>query len=283
MSIELRRPARDDIGELGRIAYDSFRDIAERHGFPPDFESVEFAQRVLGLMLRYEDIYSLAAYENGRPRGIANMIKWGSFGGVGPVAVDIDAQEAGIGRKLMLNVLEHARASGFESVRLNQDSFNMRSLALYASVGFDLREPLAYMTLRDDLPRAPNTRPATQEDVDAMDALCREIYRVTRRGEMVNTIAIGLPAVVYDDGRIRGYVIGTAWGHGVAESDDVMLALFAALGSAAPASTVHVPMREGEFYRRTLAAGHRNRKVVNMMTFGPYESPSGTYVPSGLG
>jgi ribosomal protein S18 acetylase RimI-like enzyme len=283
MSIELRRPSRDDIGELGRIAYESFRDIAERHGFPPDFESVVFAQRVLGLMLRYEDIYSLAAYEDGRPRGVANMIKWGSFGGIGPVAVDIEAQEGGIGRKLMLDLIEHGRASGFASMRLNQDSFNMRSLALYASVGFDLREPLAYMTLRDDLRRDPNTRPATPDDIDAMDALCRDIYRVSRRGEMVNTIAIGLPAVVYDDGRIRGYMIGTAWGHGVAESDEVMLALFATLGAMAPGSNVHVPMREAGFYRRTLAAGHRNRKIVNLMTYGPYDAPSGTYVPSGLG
>jgi hypothetical protein len=41
-------------------------------------------------------------------------------------------------------------------------------------------------------------------------------------------------------------------------------------------------MRSGELYRRALAAGHRNRKVMNLMALGPYEDPQGTWVPSVL-
>ena len=37
MTIELRRPQPEHITELGRICYEAFRDIAESHGFPPDF------------------------------------------------------------------------------------------------------------------------------------------------------------------------------------------------------------------------------------------------------
>ena len=36
-------------------------------------------------------------------------------------------------------------------------------------------------------------------------------------------------------------------------------------------------MRQGDLYRRALAAGHRNRKVMNLMALGPYEEPQGTY------
>ena len=38
--------------------------------------------------------------------------------------------------------------------------------------------------------------------------------------------------------------------------------------------------RETAIARRALAAGHRNRKVMNLMTYGPYEEPRGTYCPS---
>ena len=58
MTIELRRPQPEHIAELGRICYEAFKDIAESHGFPPDFDSVEFAQGVVGLLMQQETVYS---------------------------------------------------------------------------------------------------------------------------------------------------------------------------------------------------------------------------------
>ena len=114
-----------------------------------------------------------------------------------------------------------------------------------------------------------------------MDALCLEVYRISRKGEYTVLAAAGFPAFVLErGGRIRGYQIGTAIGHGVAESDDDMLALLASIGASMPDAHAHVPMRQGDLYRRALAAGHRNRKVMNLMAYGPYEEPSGTYCPS---
>jgi hypothetical protein len=165
-------------------------------------------------------------------------------------------------------------------VRLCQDAFNMRSLALYASLGFDVKEPLAYMTLADANAVDPNFRPATPDDYDAMDALCRDIYRISRKGEYATLAGAGFPMFVLDRGRITGYLVGTAIGHGVAESEDDMLALLNSIGASVPDSHAHIAMRQGGLYRRALAAGHRNRKVMNLMTFGPYEEPIGTYVPS---
>ena len=279
MPITLRRPAADDVPEIGRICYEAFRDIAESHGFPKDFESPEFAATIIGLFLSQERVYSTAAYDGARPRGSNFLNMWGDCAGIGPISVDLDAQGEGIGRTLMEDVIAHARRQNYEMVRLCQDSFNMRSLALYASLGFEAKEPLAYMALAaGDVD--PAFRPATPEDADAMDELCRRIYGFSRKGEFTLFMQLGFPVFVLDAGHITGYLIGGAIGHGVAETEDGMLALLAGVGASAPGMQNLVPIRSGSLYRRALAAGHRNVKVMNLMALGPYEEPQGTYTPS---
>jgi ribosomal protein S18 acetylase RimI-like enzyme len=281
MAIEIRRPGQEHLAELGRICYDAFYDISTTHGFPPDFASVEFATGVVGLLMRLESVHTAAAFDGDRPRGSNFMNMLGDVAGIGPISVDLDAQGEGIGTLLMQDALRHAGQQGFEQVRLCQDSFNMRSLALYASLGFEVKEPLAYMTLSNAGPPDDNFRPAAPGDYDEMDALCREVYRISRKGEYATLSSAGFPAFVLDRGdRIRGYIIGTAIGHAVAETDDDMLALLAGIGAAMPDAHAHVAMRQGDLYRRALAAGHRNRKVMNLMAYGPYEEPAGTYCPS---
>jgi hypothetical protein len=96
-------------------------------------------------------------------------------------------------------------------------------------------------------------------------------------------LRLGFPAFVSEaDGRMAGYLLGTPFGHGVAESDRILVELMAAMGAQVPESVALAPMRNGELYRRTLEAGHRNQKVMNLMTYGPYEEPTGTYAPSVL-
>jgi GNAT superfamily N-acetyltransferase len=282
MPIELRTTTTADVPELGRICYEAFKDIAESHGFPPDFPTVEFGQLVVGLMLQQEAEYCVSAWDGEAARGSNHIGLWDEGAGLGPISVDLGAQGEGIGRKLMLDVIDHARSAGFERIRLMQDAFNMRSLALYSSLAFDTKEPVAYLELSGAGPVDANFRPATQDDVPAMDALCREIYRVSRKNEISALMSAGFPGFVIDSGRIRGYLIGSAIGHGVAETDDIMLTLFASLGASVPDSLSNLPIREGDLYRRALAAGHRNRKVMNLMAIGPYEDPQGTWVPSVL-
>ena len=91
---------------------------------------------------------------------------------------------------------------------------------------------------------------------------------------------LGFPAFVLDAGHITGYLLGGAIGHGIAETEDGMLALLAGVGAAAPGTQNLVPIRNGALYRRALAAGHKNVKVMNLMALGPYEEPQGTYTPS---
>lgn len=280
MAIELRAPTAADAPELGRICYEAFKDISESHGFPSDFQSVEFAQQIIGLFIQQEDIYAVGAFDSGAPKGSNFLNMWGDVAGIGPVSVDVSSQGRGIGRQTMQDVIAHGRDNNYDMIRLCQDSFNMQSLALYASLGFDTKEPLSYLHLASSLPVDGNVRPATTDDLDAMDELCRSIYRISRKPEYTALLTLGFPAFVVDRGHVAGYILGTVMGHGVAESDDDMLALLAALGAHTPDSHSLVPLRNGELYRRALAAGHRNTKVMNLMALGPYDEPQGTYCAS---
>jgi hypothetical protein len=176
--------------------------------------------------------------------------------------------------------MRNAREAGFEMIRLQQDGFNMQSLALYASLGFDTREPTAVMLLAGEGAGDANVRAATAADVDAMDASCRAIYGVSRKNEIATFMGMGLPALVLDRGGVRGYLTATLLGHGVAESDDDLVTLMTAMGAMMPDAHAFVPVRHGELYRKALAAGHRNVKVMNLMSVGPYEEPKGPYAPS---
>jgi hypothetical protein len=198
------------------------------------------------------------------------------------VSVDISSQGEGIGRATMQHVVAHARERGYEMVRLTQDSFNMRSLALYASLGFVVKEPISYMTLAATNAIDPAFRLATPADFDAMDELCQSIYRISRRNECETLVNLGFPAFVLDRGGVRGYLIGTALGHGVAENDAGMLALINSLGATMPDAHTLVPLRNGALYRGALASGHKNQKVENLMALGPYEEPQGAFCPSAL-
>ena len=280
MAIELRQARAEDVPELGRICYEAFKYIDETHGFALDFPNVEFAQQMIGMLVQQEDVYGVGAFEGTVPKGSNFINMWGDVAGLGPITVDVSSQGTGIGRRLMEDGIAHARRQGYEMVRLCQDSFNMHSLALYSSLGFDTKEPIAYLQLSDASPVDPSFRPATTDDLSAMDELCRSVYRVSRKTECATLLQFGFPAFVIDRGRIAGYLIGTPVGHGVAETDDDMLALLAGHGAAVPDAHSFLPLRNGELYRRALAAGHHNQKVMNLMALGPYEDPQGTYVPS---
>jgi predicted N-acetyltransferase YhbS len=280
MPIELRQPQAADVPELGRICYEAFKDISDRHGFPTDFASVEFAQGIVGLLTQQEAIHSVAAFDGDAARGSNFLGMFDEVGSIGPISVDVTAQGDGIGRMLMEDALSHAAGSGLDMVRLCQDAFNMRSLALYASLGFDVVEPLALLELSDEGPVDANVRPAAQDDIPAMADLCQSVYRVSRRVETEFILSLGFPTYVLDRGRIVGYLIGGVTGHGVAESDDDLLALLNSVGASVPNAESFITLRNGDLYRKALAAAHRNRKTMNLMAHGRYEEPQGPYCPS---
>src|SRR5688572_19946106 len=170
--ITLRAASAGDIDVLSTICFNAFKGINDRHGFPPDFPSVDVARGLMQHMLgQVGHVYSVVAEAGGRVVGSNFLWEGGAVAGVGPVTVDPAAQAASVGRRMMEAVLERARERRISSVRLVQAAFNTRSMSLYTKLGFDVREPLVCLqgNPRSLRPQTPGlvVRKATERDADA--------------------------------------------------------------------------------------------------------------------
>jgi hypothetical protein len=110
--------------------------------FPPDFPSAKTAAGLLPDLLTHPGFHSVAAEQHGRIVG-TNFLDVGStIAGVGPITIDAQAQDSGVGTLLMLDVIERARAKEFIGTRLLQAAYHNRACGLYAKLGFDLQEAI---------------------------------------------------------------------------------------------------------------------------------------------
>jgi hypothetical protein len=127
--------------------------------------------------------------------------------GVGPITVDPKYQNKGIGRQLMTDVLDRAKIKNYPAVRLLQASYHNRSLALCASLGFEVREPISTVQgkpIRAVFP-GRSVRPATESDVGSCNAICKAVHGHDRNGELRDSIKQGSAEVVLQGDKITGY------------------------------------------------------------------------------
>jgi len=281
--IELIRPEPQQVPELARICFEAFKRIHERHSFPPDIPNIELAGHIMGLLVSGKNFYGVAARVNGRLVGSNFISCTDPVGGVGPITVDPAFEGRGVGRALMKAVLDYAQQKGMEQVRLLQDSFNTKSLSLYASLGFDVRTPVGLLDARPALTADSTVRPATTADLPVLDDLSRRLYPCSRRGEIVMLMGMNVPVFVREHGgKIPGYFVPGFLGHGVAETEADALALIGETMRRVPPefAVFFCPLVLGNFYRAILKSGHRLRKIMTYMTLGPYEPPRGIWLPS---
>jgi Acetyltransferase (GNAT) domain len=230
----------------------------------------------------------VVAVSDGQVVGSNFLDERGPVRGVGPITVHPDAQGSGVGRRLMEAVLE--RGAGSTGIRLLQDSFNTQSLALYASLGFEVREPVVVMAGRPRRAPFPGVEVRRLRDEDL--AACGDLHRMVHRFERANELRDALeapalePFVALRDGRVVAYATTLTFfpaAHGVAETEQDMRALIAGALAAgeAPASFL-LPTRQGEVFRWCLDAGLRVVKPMTYMTVGEHHDPSGAWIPSVL-
>lgn len=144
--IHIRRATPADADDIAQILHDAFGGIAARHNFPADFSSPEMIPRFISAFLYHPGIYGVVAESEGRVVGSNFLDCRDAIAGVGPISVDPAVQGRGAGRMLMRAVIDHGRsAPGTRGIRLVQDAFNTVSMSLYASLGFEAKEPLALM------------------------------------------------------------------------------------------------------------------------------------------
>jgi len=277
------RPGRvEDAAECGRIQFEAFKAIADRHNFPPDFPNVEAATGIMTFLLSHPGFHSVVAETDGRVAGCNFLDERSCIAGIGPVAVDPALMSGTIGRQLMKAVMDRAESRRFPGVRLLQIAWNYQSLALYTKLGFDVRETVSALQGPPLLLSIPGhaVRKATAEDLPACHRLCLAIHGHDRAGELEEAVRAGNARVVERSGRITAYATGIGWFcHAVGETNDDLKALIAAAESF-PGPGFLVPSRNGDLFRWCLE--HRLRVVAQatLMTTGLYNEPAGRYLPS---
>jgi GNAT superfamily N-acetyltransferase len=283
MDVTFRPATLDDASNAGRVCYEAFRSIAERHGFPPDFPSPDAATAVLRMLIRTPGVYGVIAERSGRILGSNFIDERSPIRGIGPISVDPAIQDRGLGRRLMRVVLDRAGEDA-AGVRLIQAAYNTRSLSLYTRLGFRTREPLSVLQgppLRIAFP-GHAVRPALEADIDACNALCHEIHGLDRDAEVRSAIARSTATVVEHLGSITGYATLTGFfGHAVARSNQDLMALIAAAPKF-PGPGFLLPTRNHEVFAWCLSQGLKLVMQATLMSVGLYNEPAGAYLPSVL-
>jgi GNAT superfamily N-acetyltransferase len=205
--ILLRGTRPEDAEICGCICYEAFSSISAKHGFPCDLPGPEVAIGFLTMLFSHPHFYCVVAEVDGRIVGSNCLDERSVIAGVGPVTVDPELQNSGVGRLLMQAVLDRVAERGWPGVRLVQAGFHCRSLTLYARLGFAVREPLACLQGRtmQRTVAGCTVRAARSEDLDSCGALSRAVHGFDRSGEMPETIAEGSAIVVERDGQVTGY------------------------------------------------------------------------------
>jgi predicted N-acetyltransferase YhbS len=280
--VTIRRASPEDAAACGRICYEAFGKINADHGFPPELPEVGMATGLLSMMFEHPGFWCVVAEQHGRIVGSNCLDERSGVFGVGPITVDPGIQNQGIGRRLMMAVLDRSRERRAPSVRLLQSAFHNRSLSLYTKLGFDPREPMSVMQgtpLRLKL-EGCMVRPATIADLDAANRVCDRVHGHNRSGELSDAIGQGTARVVERHGRITGYVSGFGYfGHAVGESNLDLQALIADTDSFGGPGMI-VPTRNAELFRWCLEKGLRVLQPLTLMTIGLYNEPAGAYLPS---
>ena len=283
-SIAVRTATSADISACADICFRAFAAINAAHNFPSDVPVPEVAMGIISSCFTAPDFYCTVAEVNGRIAGSNCLDKRAIVHGIGPITVDPDTQNHGVGRKLMQDALEHSRQHGAAGVRLVQAAFHNRSLSLYASLGFDVREPLAVMQGRTRERSVPGctVRPATSADLSACNELSRRVHGFDRGKELAQAIEIGGAIVTERGGRITAYASNLAFfGHATAESNQDLQALIASV-DAFGGPGILVPTRNAELFRWCLGNGLRVVEPMTLMAMGLYNAPAGAFLPSVL-
>lgn len=282
--VVIRAAKPEDSSICGQICYEAFRHISGEHGFPCDFPNADVSTKVISSLFSHPGFYCVVAESGGRIVGSNALDERSLVAGIGPITVDPGAQNLGVGRKLMKAVMDRANETRPAGMRLVQAAYHNRSFSLYASLGFDVREPLSCVQGNPREKRVPGcaVRPAQGADLEACNTLARRVHGFDRGVELEEGIQQKTAVVVERDGRITGYASVLAFfGHATAESNQDLQAVLAS-AEAFQGSGILVPSRNNGLLRWCLANGLKVVQPLTLMSIGLYNEPAGAWLPSVL-
>ena len=281
-AVTIRRATPEDAPVCGQICHEAFYKVNTDHNFPPDVPVPEAGVGMLTQIFSTPGFYCVVAEADGRVIGSNCMDERDAIAGIGPITVDPKTQNRGAGRKLMEAVLDRARERNFVGVRLVQAAFHNRSLSLYTTLGFDVREPLSVFqgpAIKQSYDGFA-VRKAVMSDLEQCNQVAMRVHGLHRGGDLAAAIQQGTATVVERHGRITGYASALAFsGHAVAETNADLQAIIAA-AEAFGGPGMLVPSRNSELFRWCLAHGLRVVEPMTLMSLGLYNEPKGAFIPS---
>jgi predicted N-acetyltransferase YhbS len=282
MPFTIRRAEAADAAQCGAILYTAFQRLADEHRFARDFPSVEVATGLVSMLLATPGFYGIVAEENGRIVGSNFADHRSPIAGIGPISIDPEAQNRGIGRKLMQSAIDHFAAANVPGIRLVQAAYHNRSLCLYTRLGFQTREPLSVMqgpALNKKFP-GYDLRPAMEADIADCNLLCRRVHGFERGVELREAIGARTALVVEHLGRITGYATDIGFfAHAVAETNHDLKSLIGA-ASAFQGPGFLLPTRNHEVFAWCLDSELKLVMQMTLMSIGLYNEPAGAWLPS---
>ena len=285
MTLTIRSMQPNDLPEVSRILYESFRGIAARHGFEPSWKDLASTEKIVRTMFHRQGEICLTAESGGRIAGSVFIYHQDPVAAIGPISVDPSFQSRGAGRRLMTEALDRTR--GAASVRLTQDAFNTTSLSLYASLGFEVREFIVTVSGRPEgpLPDGVEVGPLEHNHLGECLRLMEKIHGVSRIHELSENIGGPTTLVALRQGRVTACSsLVHKYGFGLGETlEDLIAVLQSAADIRAPKPVIFlIPARDSGLFHWCLARGMRAVRPCTLMTRGFYQKPAGRYFISEL-
>ena len=286
MPIKIRPIEEDDAENCGKIGYEAHKAVSSAFGYPSEQPSEEYAVGLIRMLLNNSNSWGVLAEKDAQILGSIFIHRFppSSIAVIGPLTVN-PSVEGGVESVLMNTAIAHAYSQNYDQVRLVQSPSHIRSFVLYTKSGFTLREPLFLIT-----GNALNENPIiqdlglrkveTDEDVSKCNELCLRAHGFTREGELRQAMSQGVAIEIDKKGEIRGYSAGMGlFGHSVASSNEDLKTLIAG-SSVITGPGFFVPARNREIIMWLLEQEFRIQWPANIMTLGPYEEPTMSFLPS---
>ncbi len=281
MKMTTRPAVIEDADICGKICYDAFGALAKEYNYPSDCPSVEAGTGLFTTHLLHPEFYTFIAEIDGKVVASITLSERAEIAGISLIVVDPNVQNSTIGRQLMEYGLDRLKGR-FKGVILAQAAYHVRSLCLYAKLGFDACEMLSVMqgpALNLKLP-GYEVRPAKPDDLEACNLVCVKVHGYDRGRELEKAIQRGEATVVMHKGHISGYATQIGFfEHAVGETNEDLKALIGAAPAFLGPGFV-VPTRNGELLRWCLENKLRLSTQMTLMSYGEYHEPKGPYLPS---
>ena len=286
MSVKVRSIKNVDAETCGKIGFKAHTLISSAHGYPSEQPTEEYAVGLVRMLLDNPNSYGFVAENNAQILGsiFLNRFPPSPIAVIGPLTVDPSAG-GGIGRILMDAAINTAYSQNCNQVRLVQSPSHIRSFVLYTKAGFTLREPLFLMqgnvpNKNLDMKDMGLHKVETDKDILECNNLCIRAHGFTREGELRQAVSQGVALIIKREGKIQGYSAGLGlFGHSVASSNDYLKDLITG-SSIITGPGFFVPSRNREIVTWLLELGFRIQWPANLMTMGPYQDPTISFLPS---